>query len=427
MDKHIAKIILEAVQMLCTTHRLLMISGCDPCVYKIAHKNHPVTIWCRASQANYIWTLDLIDAMHAEWKYRYGHPAHKEHKSYGVARYLRENIPPAAAFERIKTPGIMTPFALAMPDEFKIRSTTTMTTTTAPTGTSHGHDIYDAVASYRSYYLSEPKRRIAKWGRLREMPLWYARGLRKILGRKPPKLVIVKYINSTYIPETMNRYTRNEVQRHGLVWEDDIKKIFGVTPDEEISIKYTSKMDIPSDANHLDGCDISIKTSHNENTVCMADCLRVYDAVHSGMPYHVVAIFYKQDDVTKTKRVVSIVEVDLTNSYELLFGKITRAHLEELDKKVKSVPQKRKPTSEEYTDMYSLRNKLHEEKGAIHLDIKCNSQQSRLQCSFNQFQRFIRENPAKVITKSNTNNFRGGMITSEIASARRTFKPKETV
>ena len=191
MDKHIAKIILEAVQMLCTTHRLVMVGGCDPCVYKIAHKNHPVTIWCRASQANYIWTLDLIDAMHAEWKYRYGHPAHKEHKSYGVARYLRENIPPAAAFERVKTPGIMTPFALAMPDEFKIRSGSGSSNPERSTGTSHGHDIYDAVASYRSYYLSEPKRRIAKWGRLRDMPLWYARGLRKILGRKPPKLVIV--------------------------------------------------------------------------------------------------------------------------------------------------------------------------------------------------------------------------------------------
>jgi len=60
--------------------------------------------------------------------------------------------------------------------------------------------------------------------------------------------------------------------------------------------------------------------------------------------------------------------------------------------------------------------------------IKCNSQQSRLQCSFNEFQRFIRENPSKVITKSNTNNFRGGMITSEITSSRRRFnKPKETV
>ena len=190
MDKHIAKIILEAVQMLCTTQRLLVGGapggGCDPCVYKIAHKNHPVTIWCRASQANYIWTLDLIDAMHLEWKYRYGHPANKQHKSHNVAQYLRQNIPPATAFERVKTPGIMTPFALAMPDEFKIRMSATA-----------GTDIYDAVASYRSYYLSEPKRRIAKWAKLREMPLWYARGLRKIHGRAAPKLVI-KNINKPW-------------------------------------------------------------------------------------------------------------------------------------------------------------------------------------------------------------------------------------
>ena len=198
MDKHIAKIILEAVQMLCTTHRLLAGAGAgapavDPCVYKIAHKNHPVTIWCRAAQANFIWTLDLIDAMHAEWKYRYGHPAHKQHKSYIVAQYLRQNIPPPDAFERIGVPGIMTPFALAMPDEFKVRASAT----TAPaTGTSHGADIYDAVASYRSYYLSEPKRRIAKWGKLRGMPSWYVRGLRKIQGRPAPRLVLVKHLKS---------------------------------------------------------------------------------------------------------------------------------------------------------------------------------------------------------------------------------------
>ena len=193
MDKHIAKIILEAVQMLCTTQRLLLLqtsTECDPCVYKIAHKNHPVTIWCRAAQANFIWTLDLIDAMHAEWKYRYGHPAHKEHKSYGVAQYLRRNIPPAAAFERVKIAGIMTPFALAMPDEFKVRVSADNSETATATGTSHGHDIYDAVASYRSYYLSEPKRRIAKWAKRRQMPVWYMRGLRKVEGRGPPKLVL---------------------------------------------------------------------------------------------------------------------------------------------------------------------------------------------------------------------------------------------
>ena len=204
MDKHIAKIILEAVQMLCTTQRLLTTATaaaagikeceCDPCVYKIAHKNHPVTIWCRASQANFIWTLDLIDAMHAEWKYRYGHPAHKQHKSYGVAQYLRRNVPPARAFEKVRVPGVMTPFALAMPDEYKIRSSGS-TDPERSTGTSHGADIYDAVASYRSYYLSAPKRRIAKWEKRREMPLWYARGLRKVEGKPAPKLIVVRRAN----------------------------------------------------------------------------------------------------------------------------------------------------------------------------------------------------------------------------------------
>jgi hypothetical protein len=109
---------------------------------------------------------------------------------------LRQNIPPATAFERVKVAGIMTPFALAMPDEFKVRMAATCDdAAAAPTGTSHGADIYDAVASYRSYYLSEPKRRIAKWAKLRETPLWYARGLRKIQGRSGPKLVIKKINN----------------------------------------------------------------------------------------------------------------------------------------------------------------------------------------------------------------------------------------
>lgn len=208
MDKHIAKIILEAVQMLCTTKRLLdadeptlvemdnTIGG----VYKIAHKNHPVTIWCRASQANFIWTLDLIDAMHTEWKYRYNHPQEKQHKSFTVAQYLRAYTPDAQKFEKVKTPGIMTPFALAMPDEFKVRANQSSLSSSprCATGTSHGKDIYDAVASYRSYYLSEPKRRIAKWGKRRGMPGWYFRGLQQSQSQQQPhpryrvKFIIVK-------------------------------------------------------------------------------------------------------------------------------------------------------------------------------------------------------------------------------------------
>lgn len=192
MDKHIAKIILEAVQMLCSAKRLIDGGvGGDAPLYKLAHKNHPVTIWCRASQANFIWTLDLVDAMHAEWKYRYNHPESKQHKSYSVAQYLRENIPAPYKFEKEKTMNRMTPFALAMPDEYKVRNTHSSTTTNHKTGkglgTSNGDDSFDAVASYRSYYLSAPKRKIASWKKRRGMPEWYASGLKQIKNSESSK------------------------------------------------------------------------------------------------------------------------------------------------------------------------------------------------------------------------------------------------
>ena len=63
---------------------------------------------------------------------------------------------------------------------------------------------------------------------------------------------------------------------------------------------------------------------------------------------------------------------------------------------------------------------------AIHLDIKCNSQQSRLQCSFNHFQEFLAKNPDRIIAQSSSGSFRGGSITEEIASGRRTFNRTQT-
>ena len=149
MDKHISKILLEAVQMLCSAKRIL-----DPDdesnerIYKLAHKNHPVTIWCRKSKANFIWTLDLVEELHKEWKYRYGHPETKMHKSYIVSLYLRENIPNDSKFEE----NGLTPFALAIPDRYKTD---------------------DPVLSYRNYYMSEEKQKIASWKKLREKPDWY--------------------------------------------------------------------------------------------------------------------------------------------------------------------------------------------------------------------------------------------------------------
>jgi hypothetical protein len=181
-------------------------------------------------------------------------------------------------------------------------------------------------------------------------------------------------------------------------------------------------MDLPAKYNHLDNCDLSIKTTCSKNAVCMADCRRIYDAVESGTPFHMTLIHYTQDDTTNTKKIATITEIDLTDSRELLFGNITRSQIEALDKEVKSVPQKRKPTDEEYRKIYAMRDSIQALSGAIHLDIKCNSTQSRLQCSFNRFQDFVEKHPERVVAKSETNEFRGGIISSCISSSRRIFR-----
>lgn len=151
-DKHISKIILEAVQMLCAAKILLSdnvdIENCPIKLYRITHKNHPVSIWVRTSLENYMWTLDLVDAMHSEWKYRYEHPSDKEHKSYIVAKYLREYAPKASQFP---LQSCLTPFAQAMPDEYKCE---------------------DAVEAYRKYYQSPEKQKFASWKK-RKAPEWY--------------------------------------------------------------------------------------------------------------------------------------------------------------------------------------------------------------------------------------------------------------
>ena len=216
-----------------------------------------------------------------------------------------------------------------------------------------------------------------------------------------------------------------EVQRHGFSWEKDLlHNVYGVTPEEIKTIKYTEKNDIPRHLNRLTNAHLSVKTSGTPNAVCMADCLRVFDSVSSGEPYHLVVVHYKQNDETKTKRLITITEIDLTNSKDLLFGSLSREQIEQLRTAVREVPQKRSPSAEEYKKMYDLRNSLQPLSKAIHLDIKCNSQQSRLQCSFNHFQSFLEEHPERILTKSTSAEFRGKQIQEEIASGRRVFAKK---
>ncbi len=217
-----------------------------------------------------------------------------------------------------------------------------------------------------------------------------------------------------------------EVQKHGFSWEKELLlNVYKADAEKLKKIGYTAAADCPAECNGLDGVSLSIKTTGSKNAVYMGDVLRFYDETHSEKPLHLTVIYYEQKTPT-TKAVLSVVEVDLTGAGALLFGTLTREQIAELDALVKKVPQKRKPTTEEHAEMYALRDRLSAAAGpvALCLDIKCNSQQSRVQSHFNAFQAFLAAHPERVVARSEGAAFRGGAITPEITSGRRVLKKK---
>jgi hypothetical protein len=65
-----------------------------------------------------------------------------------MAQILKNNIPSDDKFEKQE----LTPFALAMPDKYKTD---------------------DPIQSYRNYYMSDEKQKIATWNKRRKKPDWY--------------------------------------------------------------------------------------------------------------------------------------------------------------------------------------------------------------------------------------------------------------
>jgi len=121
-DKHVVKMLLETCQILCSTYYYTNESHKSP--YKLAHKNHPCTVWARESLSNWLWLRDLGLALYDEYKNRYGN---KDHKSGDIILGL-------------DTPNLhnkgLTRFAQAMPVEYRDD---------------------DAVRAYRAYYVGEKK------------------------------------------------------------------------------------------------------------------------------------------------------------------------------------------------------------------------------------------------------------------------------
>lgn len=171
-DKHVVKMITEHTQMLSTAKRtfdgiptkikvgskfktfyllegeeLEVVSGelvvHNKQAFNQCHDNHPCTLWTKLCDQNYLYLVDLTDALIQEYEFRY----QKTHGTQATFEKLRD------APKQIKKHTHLTTFAQAMPDKYKTPG--------------------DPVTAYRKYYNGE--KHFATW-KNREIPFWYCTG-----------------------------------------------------------------------------------------------------------------------------------------------------------------------------------------------------------------------------------------------------------
>ena len=143
-DKHCVKMILEYAQLLSTAHRVLDGENAHPDLYKIAHKNHPSTIWTRSSKQHYDWLFRLFRMLSAEYTLRYSNGEFKVHKTWDKLGKILETAP-----KNIVDNGWIDP-PQCMPDHCK-----------KP----------DTIDAYRNYYLTE-KASFSTWNYSKQ-PTWW--------------------------------------------------------------------------------------------------------------------------------------------------------------------------------------------------------------------------------------------------------------
>lgn len=135
-DKHVIKMLLEGVQILCTVSHLKGIKA----PYKPTHEKHPSVKWVCQSGAHWDLLMELVKELNNEYRYRYNRE--KNHKSYDVAKNL---IKPK--FEREDATGLY----CAVVDEVKILN------------------LEDTIEEYRKYYREKYKEIKMTWSK-REIP-----------------------------------------------------------------------------------------------------------------------------------------------------------------------------------------------------------------------------------------------------------------
>lgn len=135
-DKHVIKMLLEGVQILCSVSHLKGIEA----PYRLTHANHPSVKWVCESGAHWDMLMKLVEELNNEYRYRYDRK--NNHKSYDVAKRL---IKPK--FDKQEATGLY----VAVVNEVKILN------------------LEETVNEYRKYYIEKSKNMKMTW-RKREVP-----------------------------------------------------------------------------------------------------------------------------------------------------------------------------------------------------------------------------------------------------------------
>ena len=162
-DKHIPKMVLESAQMMAqalrrhgaTDEQMPLTKSGTP--YKGGHPHHPCTVWAGDSRDNFAWLANHAHKLMHEFYQRFG----KEHA-------CTLPIIQMTNMEEMIPEGDLTPFALAMPDDYRPVEIEDDNTFSNPL--SHASGI-DAVDAYRRYYHTKT---FAKWEKGRPAPTWWS-------------------------------------------------------------------------------------------------------------------------------------------------------------------------------------------------------------------------------------------------------------
>ena len=163
-DRHIPKMCVELLQQIGSA---AIKHGAQPEQLPLAkatqkpirggYHHHPCSIWVSMSRDNYLWAAHHGAALCEEYTKRFG----KEH-------YCANGIEILYGLSYLIPEGDLTPFALAMPDDYRPVEIEDDNTFSNPL--SHASGI-DAVDAYRRYYHAKA---FAKWEKGRPMPDWFS-------------------------------------------------------------------------------------------------------------------------------------------------------------------------------------------------------------------------------------------------------------